>query len=137
MGRHRSRAGGRIAARCCERIQSDVPRGGLCSGGPCLDSPGEFCIFRKQLVNRSFDLIPNRPDGNTENPLAPAEDVDDLFFGVSGVDGLTVAQQSHVGQRLIGIELFPENQDGRPDLLETHSGVEKSLDHFELDHVGE
>ena len=80
-----------------------------CSGGSRLYNPGVGLIFWKQLVYRTFDFILDRSDGNAKYALSPPEDVDEFLFGVSRLDGLTVAEERDVGQGPIGVELCSED----------------------------
>ncbi len=82
-------------------------------------------------MDSSFD------HGDPEDALAPTKDVDNFLLRVRRVDRLSIAQQGHICQRLIRIELNPKNLNRRSNLLEAHSRIEKSLDHLELNHVSE
>ena len=88
-------------------------------------------------MDGALDFVLNRPDGDPEDPLPPAEYIDQLLFGMGRVDGLAIAEQCHVRQWPFGFQLLAENLDRGADLLEAHPGVEKALDHLELDNVGE
>ena len=88
-------------------------------------------------MNCSLDLVLDGPDGNAEHALSPSENVHDLFFRMGRVDGLAITEECDVSQRLVGVELLPEDVHGRADLLEAHTGIEEALDDLELDDVSE
>lgn len=60
-------------------------------------------------MDSSLNFVLNRAYSDSKHTLASSEDINDLFLGVGGVDGLTVAEQRDIGKRLIGIHLLTKD----------------------------
>ena len=77
----------------------------------------------------------DRPYGDPEDTLAASEYIDQLICIVCCVDRYAVAQQRHVGERAVALELRAEQVHRGANLLEAHPGVEESFYDPQLDDV--
>src|SRR5450830_1563369 len=91
--------------------------------------------LRRQLGESSFDLAPDPPHGDPEDPLAALDEGDDLIRGRALVHTRTVAHQGDLGEVLDSA--LAQVRDGRPDLLERDAGIQEPLDHLEDEDVAE
>ena len=90
---------------------------------------------RVELDERGLDLAEHLADGDAEDALAAADEVDDLVVRRAEVDARAVAHERGLGQ-VVDARLA-ELVDRGADLLQRDAGVEKSLDELEHEDVAE
>ena len=129
-------------ARCCESTTPDQPQltararrrcdsSSLAGRGRVLDRGP----LGRQLRQRALDVAPDAAEGDAEDALAAAQQVDHLVVGGALEDRDAVAHQGDLGQVLdpAGTQVL----DRGPDLLQRDAGVDQPLDHLEDQDVAE
>src|SRR4051794_23324064 len=88
-----------------------------------------------ELDEAGLDLAEHLADGDAEDALAAAHEVDDLVVGGAEVDARAVAHQGRLGE--VADAGLTELVDRGADLLQRDAGVEEPLDELEDQDVAE
>src|SRR6188508_47874 len=88
-----------------------------------------------EVHERGLDLVQHLADGDAEDALSAADEVDDLVVRGAQVDRRAVAHER--GARQIADAGCPELLDRGADLLQRDAGVEQALDELEHEDVAE
>ncbi len=109
--------------------------GGLGLGGAAGGELVEGVGLGVQLDEGGLDLAEDLADGDAEDALAAADEVDDLVVGGAQVDARAVAHERGLGE-VVDARLA-QLVDRGADLLEGDAGVEEALDELEDEDVAE
>ena len=97
-------------------------------------APTEQAVIA-ELRELALDLAPHAADGDAEDALPAADEVDDLVVAGALVDAGAVAHEGDLGEVLHAA--LTQRRDCHPDLLEGDTGVEEPFDDLEHEDVAE
>ena len=85
------------------------------------------------MLQRRFDLMPQRPHRHGEHRLAGAQQLEHLLAGGALMHVTAIAHDGHIGQ--LGGASLGQKTDGRRHVLQIDAGVKQFLGHGENHHI--